>query len=286
MIIGYDIFGLNAFKSPSPQVRGVSYMEASKSIVDEIHMRERTDNSINLTSTKDDWQTDTRLKATFDNGSLSAGNVDNGGIPIESFVVKRREVGDLTNLTLATLPFVNDSTVIYTDYLQTNKEYIYSIIPFGQGLEGKPNEVSIESDFTGFFIVDKTDLTNIIAFDKFLDSGSSMVNMQLNQGRTEIRTLSRFPTVFYDDTNYHSFTLESVFLPDENARSNDKYQKILEIINKHIPVLIKGSDGSLFICDISSPRKSVVQNSYKGYDYFNLQIDATEIMELKEYIEE
>jgi hypothetical protein len=281
--MGLDFYGITAFRSPTSEIRDINYLEMSNTIVDEIEVRERTD--FIATGEKNTWQVDTRMKATMIN-TLEAGNTQNDGVPITQFVVKRREIDRLDSITLTYLPFVNDSEFYFIDYLQGNREYVYSVVPIGSnGMEGKPNNVSITSDFVGYHIVDKTDLTNILTFDKFMDSGSPMVSLQLNQGRTEIKTLSKYPTVFYDDSSYHSFTLESVFLPEEFARSNKTYEKILKMVNKHEPVLIKASDGGVFVCDISNPRKSGLQNSFKGYDYFTLQIDAMEIMDEKTYIE-
>jgi hypothetical protein len=284
-LIGIDFYGKEVFSSPTPPIREIKYVEAKNSIVDEIHVRERTDGLVDVTSTKQDWQPDSILLPMF-KGDYEAGNLNNGGIPITEFAVKRRKSGDTKNLTLAHMPFVNNEQLVYEDYLQTNDDYIYSIVPVGvNGLEGRPNEATVKSDFVGFYLLNKNDLTNIIPFDKFMDSGSPMVNMQLNQGRTEIKTMTRFPTVFYDDTNYHSFTLESVFLPNENERSNKAYERILELVNKHEPVLLKGSDGTLMIVDISNVRRNVVQNSWEGNDYFVLQVDCVEISDLESYIE-
>lgn len=284
-LIGIDFYGKEVFSSPTPPIREIKYLEAKNSIVDEIHVRERTDSLVDVTSTKQDWQPDTIMLPMF-KGDYEAGNLNNGGIPISEFVVKRRKVGDTKNLSLSCSPFVNNQQLIYDDYFQTNDDYIYSIVPVGvNGLEGRPSEAQVSSDFCGFFLVNKNDLSNIIPFDKFMDNGTPMVNMQLNQGRTEIKTMTRFPTVFYDDTNYHSFTLESVFLPNENERSNKAYERILQLVNRHEPVLLKGSDGTLMIVDMSNPRRNVIQNSYEGYDYFTLQIDCTEIDTIENYIE-
>jgi hypothetical protein len=282
-IIGYNFWGLGHYQSPSPSVRNIYHTEIKNSIVDELHIRERTD--VDTSSTKNSWQIDTRLLAKF-MGELEAGNVQNEGIQIVKFAIKRRKVDELNPITLGYLDFVNDSEVDYTDYTQGNDTYIYSIVPVGENdLEGKPTEVQIESDFVGWWIVDK-DTNKVLGFDKFFDTNPS-VETQLNQKRTIIETLTGFPQVFYTGLPYSTFSLQAVFLPEENQRSYTEFKRILDkFINQHKPFLVKGSTGELYVCDISNPRKATPQNAYKGFDYISLTVDALEVMSYDEYMSE
>lgn len=277
--------GTTFFESPLPPIREMKYLEIKNSIVDEIYIREKTDYTVNTTSTKDDWVIDTVFHAQF-NGNLEAGNINNNGIPIESFAVKRRKVNETAKLLIARLPFSNNDQLIYDDYLQANDEYIYSVTPVGvNGLEGYPTETKIKSEFTGWYLIDKNNLNNIVAFDSFLGDSAQNYNLQLNQGRTEIKTFGKFPTVFYDNSNYHSFSLEGFFYGTEEESSIRMYERILDMVNNHEPMLVKGSDGTLVIADVSNPRKNTLQNSWSGNDYFTLQLDVVEVLDEEDYVQ-
>lgn len=282
-IIGLDAFGINPFKSYSPPVRNMRYMEMKNAIYDEVHIREKTD-GIDITKAKEDWQMDTILLAKF-LGDLEAGNVNNSGIQIEKFAIKRRKLNEINPVTLGYKEFVNNNQFVFEDYTQSNDEFIYSIVPVGEnGLEGQENSIEVSSNFAGWFLVER-ETNEVLSFDKFIGS-QNFVDTTLNQGKVQIDTLSRFPSFFYTDQEYHSFQLSSVFLPEDWQRSGQQYEAILnQFVRSHKPFIVKGSSGEIYICDVSSPNKSAPQNTHKGYDYMNLTINLTEIMTYEEYME-
>jgi hypothetical protein len=263
-------------------ITNISSIQLNRSIVDEIHVRSATDASINLTSSHDQWQIDTYLLAPFQN-TLSAGSIDNGGNIIDKFAIQRRELTDTTNITLGYVDFEQGQTISYTDYTQANRTYVYSIVPVAvNGLLGQPNSVQINSSFTGWWLVDK-DTGSILGFDKTINS-MPMVSTQLQQGRIEVQTMSPYPNVYYTPTRYHKFTLQTVFVPSEFDNSNSVYQNLLsKFVDPHIPILVKGSDGSMFIVDVSSPKRDVPMNAYKGFDYITVSVDCIEIMSVDDY---
>ncbi len=280
-VLGLEAYGNRVHKSVSSAVRNVDQITLTDAVYDEVHLRERTDK--NLTSTKTEWQVDTLLRGLFQN-NLEAGNVQNDGMPIEKFVIKRRKTNDLKNIKVGEMDFNNNETVSFTDRTQTNDHYVYSIVPFSQDIEGKPNEVQIESDYTGWYVYDK-DTDNILSFDTFIGSAPS-VDTNLNQGRTQINTLSKFPTVFYTDQNFHEFQLQATFVPEEWERSGKDYQRVLDqFMNQHRPFLIKSGNGELYVCDVHAPNKSAPLNTWKGHDYFTLTINCTEIDDYETYME-
>jgi hypothetical protein len=251
-------------------------------IYDEVHVRENTV-VIDSSNVKEDWQMDTIMLAKF-LGDLEAGNINNQGINITQFAIKRRKVNETTPITLAYKDFVNNNQFVYDDYTQANDEYIYSIVPVGEnGLEGQENSITITSDFTGFHLVDK--FTNqVISFDKFMGSEPS-VQTTLNQGKTQIDTLSPYPRFFYNGQNYHTFTLQGVFIPEDWQNSEQLYQSILtQYVYTHKPFLAKGGNGSVYIVDVSSPQKEVPLNIYSARDYFTLTITCTEMLSYSDYM--
>lgn len=281
-IIGLSAFG-GAFQSYSPPVRSINRVEISNAIYDELHIREKT-NNVDLSPTKEEWQMDTILLAKF-LGDLEAGNVNNRGVQIEKFAIKRRKINETNSITLGYKDFVNNNQFVYEDYTQPNDEFVYSIVPVGDnGLEGQENSINVISDFAGFFIVDGEN-NEVLAFDKFIGSAGS-VDTSLNQSKVQIDTLTRYPKFIYTDQSYHSFQLTATFIPEDWRRSGQQYQAILDqFVLTHKPFLVKGSSGEVYIANVDSPTKSAPQNTYKGYDYFELTVTLTEIMSYDEYME-
>jgi len=266
-------------------INNIKEIEIKNCIVDEIQIRERTDGNVNLTSTKDNWQVDTYMLARFMN-NLEAGNIDNSGIELLEFVIKRRKITETNSIVLGRTPYVQNRTLEFIDPTQTNESYVYSVVPVSKnGLEGKPSEVSISSEFAGWFIYDK-ETKSTLAFDKYFGSGKT-VEYQLNQNRIQIDTLSQFPQIYYTPQQYHSFSLSTVVLAEDWSRSGNEYERILNnFILQKKPFLIKGSNGSLYVCDIGNPRVVTPQNAFRGNDYIEITIDAVEIMKYEDYMNE
>ena len=267
-------------------IENINYIELSNCIVDELHVRQRTDSEIDLTEEKQEWQLDTYLLARFFN-DLEAGNINMEGIAIEKFVIKRRSIDELNSIILGYVDYEHGELYEYLDYTQPNDRFIYSITPIATGdIEGKPTSVEIESDFVGFYIVDK-DTNNVLKFDKVIGNEIRTVEKTLNQGRIQIETFNKYPSVYYTDQEYTSFSLSAVFVPSEFQRSGKMYETMLNnFIRQHKPFIVKGSDGSIYIADISNPRKSTVMNETKTYNYIQFTIDCVEIQDYIEFMQE
>jgi hypothetical protein len=282
-IIGLGCYGLSYFRSPSPPVRENRYLEISHAIYDEIHIKDTV--HTDTTGNRDTWQIPTRLLAKFQ-GDLEAGSIKNNGIEIVSFALKRRKLGEIKDILIDKIPFVNGETVEYIDVTQPNDHLVYSLVPIGiNDLEGLPNEVAITSDFVGWWLVDK-ETKEVLPFDKKVGDIEN-VEVSINQGRVQLETLSKYPQIFYTDLEYSQFSLTTVILPSELDRSEKDYQRILDkFIRKHVPFVIKSSDGRLYVCDISNPKFSTPQNSYKGFEYIELTIDCVEIQDYELFMSE
>jgi hypothetical protein len=149
-------------------------------------------------------------------------------------------------------------------------------------LEGLPNDVISTSSFAGWFLVDKGTNT-VLPFDKYIGSENS-VDTSHNMGRVQIDTLSRFPKFIYTDQDYHTFSLQTVIIPDEWIRSGKSYNDILNTyVRSHKPFLVKSGSGEIYIVEVSNAQKSAPQNVYQGYDYFTLTLSFTEIMTETDY---
>lgn len=281
MIIGLDVFGIDAYQSYSPPVRDVYLIELKNAIYDELAIRERID--IKPENIRDDWDIDTILLAKF-LGDLEAGNINNQGVQIEKFAIKRRKLNEIKPITLGYKDFFNNHQFVFYDYTQPNDEFIYSIVPVGEnGLEGQENSVQIKSDFTGWALVDK-DVNEIIMFDKYIGSPNNIETV-LNEGRIEIETLSQYPTIYYTPKSYHTFSLRGTILPKEKDRSGQTYGDILrKFIYTRKPLLAKGSNGEVYIVNVSNVNKSAPINTWDDYDYFDLELSLIEIMSYEDYM--
>ncbi|OPH47627.1 hypothetical protein BC351_10585 [Paenibacillus ferrarius] len=282
-IMGLNFYGTEFFRSPSNSVNNIYYGELKNGIYDEIEIRERTD--VGKTNIKDAWQIDHRAIFKFLN-DLEGGNIQNSGLEIVSFAIKRRKASELNSITLHHLPFVNNQQIVYTDYTQPNEDLVYSIVPIAENnLEGKNVDVSVTSDFVGWWLVDKK-CDSILGFDKAMESVGN-VEATLNQGRVVIETLSKYPQVYYFDKEYESFSLSTVIIPSEFERSGKSYEKILNtFIKDHRPFLVKSDTGRAFVCDVSNPRLSSPLNTWKNYDYGVLTLDFVEVQSVDEYMAE
>ena len=287
IFLGSNTFG-ETFGDSLPNARNIRFLEGRNAIFDEVHLKEDA-NNINVN--KERWGITTRLLAMFREGDrLSAGNILNDGIKIEKFIIKRRRIGETNNVVVGEAPYIENQRLDYIDYTQSNEKHIYSIVPLGEnGIEGRPNEVEVESDFVGWWVVDKDENNvdhsdKILAFDMFTDS-NPMVSTQLNTGRTVIDTFSKYPHIFHTNQSYNSFSLTATFVPEEWDRGGKLYERMIQdaVIN-HKPMIVKSSDGRIYVCEVSNPQMSNPQNSYKQYDYVNLTLDFTEIMDYEEYM--
>lgn len=280
-IIGFDFYGTHFFRSSTSAVNNIYYGELKNAIFDELSIRERTD--IPMDNVKDTWQIDHRAIFQF-LGNLEGGNIENSGLKITKFAIKRRKINEVNPITLSHMDFVNDSELVYHDYTQSNDELIYSVVPVAEnGLEGNPSDTSVLSSFVGAYLVDK-DTNNVLAFDTAIGNVGD-IETQLTQGRTVIETMSRFPQVYYDPREYHQFTLTTAIIPSEFERSGKNYEDVLNnFIRKHIPYIVKFDTGRIFVCDVSNPRLSNPMNTWKDYDFGTISIDFVEVEDYETFM--
>ncbi|MGG1663872.1 hypothetical protein [Brevibacillus sp. NRS-1366] len=281
--IGKSFYGNSYFRSPTSSIRKINNLQVANYIADELHVRERTD--IDQSNMRETWQSDTRLLAKFKN-SLEAGNVENGGLQIVEFAIKRRRIDEINSITLGRTDFIHNVNINWVDVTQPNDKFVYSIVPVGEnGLEGFPNEVSAESNFVGWWIVDK-DNNEVLAFDKAIGNVGN-VDTQLNQGRTLIETFSPYPQIYYNNQEYTSFSLTTVIIPKEFERSGKEYKRVFQnFIQKHTPMIVKSGDGRVFVCDVSNLRTSQPLNVWNGHDYLTITVDLVEVEDYETYISE
>lgn len=287
-MIGFDFFAQSSFSSDLPPVTGIYDLNITEAVYDEVYVRSKTDSTVDTTSTKDDWLPDTLLDAKFE-GTLEGGNINNAGITITQMQINRRIAGSTDNISVATLPFVNNSTVNFTDATAPTGDYVYQVIPVGSnGLQGIPIEVSATSDFYGWWIVDK-DTMNTFQFNLTIDNDPhnmityGSVPIALNQGRIQINTMSKYPQVYYSDAQYHTFDLNTIVIPSVDYTWTD-WNNLVNMITQRKPLIIKAGSGDIYVCDVYAPQKTSLLNAYKNTDYMQVQVSAMEIMDYDSFM--
>lgn len=288
--MGFDFFGYCAFGNDLPPVTGINELTLSEAVYDEVYVRENTDSNVDLSTTKDIWLPDTRLDAKFE-GNLEAGNVNNQGVTITSFIIKRRMSTDSTfnNLQIGTVPFVNNAQMDFTDMTQPVGSLVYQVVPFGSNnMQGVPNEVTATSGFVGWWIVDKDKMTGYQFTMVPVNDPHNMVvygsvQTKLNQGRIQIDTMSKYPQVYYTDSQFAQFDLSALMNPT-NGYSYQDYQNILSMITQHKNLVVKGGSGDIYVCDVFNPQRTSLMNAYQGVDYYALTVSCMEIADYTDFM--
>jgi hypothetical protein len=280
VLLGKSFLGLEKFSDDSASLSNIKYTEFGSSIIDEISIRQKTNQG--MSNSRDTWQNDTILIAKFLN-SLEAGNIGNDQNKIIKFKIVRRLMGQEQNddIYLGEVPYDADLNanvdLEFEDVTNPNTDLIYSVVPVSEsGLDGAPQEISVKSDFTGIWIVSK-DTNQVMVFDKAIGGSVGNVETSLNEDRIQIDTFSKFPQFYYGgETSYENFTLTTVVLPDEGERLDKKYKEILENFVDHKPKIVKTDTGKIMVADISNVRTSVPMNTWDGFSYMQLTLDVTE----------
>lgn len=280
-LLGFNFYGESVSDTPTPQVTGLSSVRLSGAVFDYLHVEKSGNVNTDIQDTRH-WGPNTVMIAEFNN-SLHSGNIENNGIPFSKFAVKCRRAGSTEQITVANVNYTGNGDYICIDHTQSSGYIIYSIVPISKtGIEGVPISTQIDCRFAGWWIADKDNSNNIIMFDKILNSIDQNVDIQLNQGRTVIETLSKFPQVYYTEKEYHTFTLTSTFA--SAACSYEEYKRIVDILTSHKPFIVKSGSGDVYVCDVSAPKKTSLLNAYNGRDYITITVECTEIDDYKEFM--
>lgn len=275
LLLGYDYWGMIP-EDDATSLLTTKYIEVGFSIIDEININSKTNQGVS--NVRSDWENTTIILAKFIN-SLEAGNASNSDNKIIKFKIVRRLLEQEQNedIFLGEVPYSAGTNVDleFLDMTNPNDNLTYSVIPVSEsGLDGTPQEVSVKSDFTGIWIVDK-DTKQVMVFDKAIGSVGNVDNT-LNEDRIQIDTFYKYPQFYYGESQYESFTLTTVVLPDEGERLDKKYKEILKNFVDHKPKIVKTDTGKIMVADISNVRTSVPMNNWDGYSYMQLTVDVTE----------
>lgn len=255
-------------------ISDINYIELKNCIIDELHVRKNT-NNVNLAPTKDVWQIDTYIIASF-LGNLNAGNVGLSGLPITNFRIKRRRIDDTNSVTLDTIPRV-DGDAHYLDHsARSGISYEYEVIPMSNSIEGLAYSIQVKCEFD-YWWLSNIDDGETYPFMANLEVGDIATNTQ----RYVYSGFNEFPTIAYGEEQYQSGSITAILLDTLFETSFDYRTKVERFINNKKPKYLKSSEGDLWIVDThTSRRQPQPELSQKNISY--LTFEYTEIDEPNE----
>lgn len=218
----------------------------------------------------DDWDYNTILYARFDRNSVNAGNVDWDIKKISHLLIKRRESGTFSWMTIhtAAVNSEEDFTIYGTDYTNAAKTaYDYAIVPSFYGIEGNYDYTSVFSDFEDVYLVSKNGVIHTSFTDEYC-------NMTLQIPSSAITTLNgRYPCIVRNTkANYYTGNFNGQFIEYNDSKgeysiddkSLNRYQdKILDFLSDGCPKLLKLSDSRIRLISIDSEIAVNADNHYK-----------------------
>lgn len=255
-------------------ISNINYIELKNCIIDELHVRKNT-NNVNLAPTKDVWQIDTYIIASF-LGDLNAGNVGLSGLPITNFKIRRKIVGSTNLVTLDTIPRV-DGDACYLDHsARSGILYEYEVVPLSNSIEGMAYSIQIKCEFDYWW------LSNV-------DDGETypfMANLEVsdiatNKQRHLYDGFDEFPTISYGNQRYQSGSITAILLDTLFETSYDYRTKVERFINNEKPKYLKSPESDIWIVDThTSRRRPLINISQQNVSY--LTFDYTEIAKIEE----
>lgn len=258
ILIGFDVYGYNAgaiFSTVVPMINYTS-VKMENMIADDVYITEDT-NMTNSTTQPTSWSSLDVLNCNFQN-TLEGGSVTGNGETVTSVVIKNRNTNGLEWNTVATIPYVAGSDILfeYEDrYVQTGASYEYVLIPFVNDIQGitSPSNSIVKVDFDGTFLTDKNNNYKLI-YD--METGSMTNNISVH---TFTPLDSKYPIIQYGDLDYVSgkitcrlistSTFDSGGVVDINQEVVLRKQLLAFIKNKQAK-LLRTQQGEFLLCSI------------------------------------
>jgi hypothetical protein len=248
LIIGFNTIGdfINDTNLPSSIDNNFYSVELKNVVADEIYIS-KTGDIINASKT--DWVIDTYLKAMFKN-DLEGGNVSLGGLEIDRWKVRRREIESMIFKEIATVTTAIDGNFYYLDTSpKTDVIYEYEVIPMSGNIEGFPHIIQIKISFKTWWLADGEE-----AYPFFANIEIGDINN--NKQRHEYLGFNQYPTISYGNAKYKSSTITAMLL-DSFLKTNINYRKKVEdFINNEKTKYLKSPYGDVWLVDTHSSKRT------------------------------
>jgi hypothetical protein len=173
IFLGYSVFEhVNATAATPVAYARIKFL--GNCTIDNVHIVNEvlTDAEIDakVITANDTWTNTTLALATFESGSIGAGNITNLNEALVGWDVYRKVVGETTLTKVGTVDPTETHIIDY--FTQANKNYQYVIYPFTTNQLGEPilsNEIL--ADYYGWYLIgtDDDDTIYVYNFDLNLD---------------------------------------------------------------------------------------------------------------------
>lgn len=226
------------------------------------------------------WTDYTILDAPF-NGNLRAGNLDFTIEQLDTILVKRREVGTQTWLTIFEVPITKneDLSFIRIDRFCGIGTYEYALVPSLNGTEGQYTTVEVESLYHGIFLCDANNSYRFLGNVEY-----SSVEQKTDVGIFNPFGSQYATVVANSKIDYKQLTLNGLLMPNEfydsgqiDAKTNKELlDNLMNVLAQRKPKILKDQAGNVWMMSIAGS-KTIDYESRMGMRVMRVSIPLVEI---------
>lgn len=272
MIIGLDTIGDFVVRSklPTSNDNKVYQVELKNVISDELYVSQSGDI---YNTAKFDWDINTFLKAMFQN-DLEAGNVTLGGLVIDRWKIRRRNIDSVRFKDLGIVSMGTDENFYFLDTTpRSDIIYEYEVIPMSGDIEGIAHIIQIKINFEYWWLTDEVE-----SYPFFANIEVSDINT--NTQRHEYLGFNQYPIISYGNAKYKSGTITALLL-DSFLETNFNYrEKVEAFINNRLPKYLKSPYGDIWYVDTHTSKRKQMLNIPQ--ELSSISFDWVEIGDVKE----
>lgn len=226
------------------------------------------------------WTSNTILDASF-SGNLNGGNLNFTLSQLDTILVKRREVGTQTWITVFSIPIHTalDLSFIKIDRLCGIGTYEYALVPSLNGTEGQYTIIEVESLYHGIFLSDSTETFRFLGNVDY-SSGEQVTVVGVHEPFG-----SKYPFVVSNSMiDYQRLALNGLLVPNSfytngqvDAKTNvDLLNSFLKFLAKNKPLVLKDQAGHIWMVKVSGS-KTIDYDSRMGMRLHKVSIPLTEM---------
>lgn len=265
-ILGFSYFGsLDTVAVTPTDATKDTYVAVRNAVYDNVYITRDVTSPL-TDPVPEEWDVDTILYAKFDYG-LNAGNLEYSTDTLDTMLLKRREQGTFKWITIYVKPVgeEDDLNINGYDYYNAAKTtYEYAVVPVYQGIEGKYNIYSVESDFAGLFVAEKdkvygaenTNPENRLIYGTEIDAA---VDYQRNAPSATVELINaKYPKYVSNSiANYDSGTAKGEFVLIECPNTyydlgGYPFRKaILDFLTDKKPKILKYETGKIWMINVT-----------------------------------
>lgn len=228
-----------------------------------------------------EWDFDTVMQTTFDDGTTSATNVTWTLDTVSHLAIKRKKMDEFewTTLLVKEIHTLEDFNLHDVDITPTTGEYLYAVVPMLNGIEGAYTTVPVNIEVTQLTISDSTGVWSTFITDGSCDTVNE------TPGAFVATLNSKYPTYVSNTiANYQTITVSGEFYPTNDQCSLDlmdddvirvKYIKeFIDFLTNRKPKILKAVDGRRWLVMVDN---GVTDSMVDFYKTRNISFSCVEI---------